>query len=195
LDMCFGEVVIDGSLSSARVNTTSLNIKKLNAGVQGERQNLLNSLMSAQQWDQLDDMGKLTVLTNMYSAVDTLGGNLPGDLGGLASVLSLMQGLQSGNELMVVQSSLQLGAMGLSAYSDYMADLAMQMADEMMASATVDAASSAAMDAAAEAALESAAASNTLGEAVPYVAAVIAVKNFADNPGLAANDKFFRSAA
>jgi hypothetical protein len=77
--MCFGEVVIDGSLSSAKVNTTSLNIKKLNAGVQGERQNLLNSLMFAQQWDQLDDMGKLTVLTNMYSAVDTLGGNRSGE--------------------------------------------------------------------------------------------------------------------
>jgi hypothetical protein len=205
--MCFGEVVIDGSLSSARVNTTSLNIKKLNAGVQGERQNLLNSLMSAQQWDQLDDMGKMAVLTRVYSAVDTLGGDLPGDLGGLASVFSLMQGLDSGNDLLVLQSGLQLGQMGLDAYSDYMTDLAMQMADDMMASSAVNAASSAEMNAAAEAALRSAAASNAAGQAVPYVSYALAIRNFADNPEqavltaagpyvvMAANDDFFRSVA
>ena len=144
--------------------------------------NLFNSLMATQQWAQLDDMGKLAVLVNVYSAVDTLGGELPGDLGGLASVLSLMQGLESGNDMLVLRSSLQLGQMGLDAYSDYMADLAMQMADDLMASATVDAASSAAMDAAAEAALESAAASNAAGQAVPYVSYVMALQNFEDHP-------------
>ncbi len=163
----------------------SLNQAQYSAQAQAQANasvNLFNSLMAAQQWDQLDDMGKLAVLANVYSAVDTLGGELPGDLGGLASVFSLMQGLDSGNDLLVLQSSLQLGQMGLDAYSDYMTDLAMQMADEMMASSAVDAASSAAMDAAAEAALESAAASNAAGSAVPYVSYVIALQNFEDHP-------------
>jgi PIN domain nuclease of toxin-antitoxin system len=163
----------------------SLNQTQYNAQTQAQANasvNLFNSLMAAQQWDQLNDMGKLAVLANVYSAVDTLGGELPGDLGGLASVLSLMQGLDSGNDLLVLRSGLQLGQMGLDAYSDYMADLAMQMADELMTSTAVDAASSAAMDAAAEAALESAAASNTAGQAVPYVSYVMALQNFEDHP-------------
>jgi hypothetical protein len=83
----------------------SLNQAQYNAQAQAQANasvNLFNSLMSAQQWDQLDDMGKLTVLTNMYSAVDTLGGNLPGDFSGAASWLNLAQGVESGNVAMTV---------------------------------------------------------------------------------------------
>jgi hypothetical protein len=158
----------------------SLNQAQYNAQAQAQANasvDLFNSLMATQQWAQLDDMGKLAVLANVYSAVDTLGGNLPGDVGGLASVLSLMQGLDSGNDMLALRSGLQLGAMGLSAYSDYMADVALQMANDMMASSAVDAASSAAMDAA--------------GSAVPYVSYVIAIQNFEQ----AANEEFFRNAA
>jgi predicted RNA-binding protein with TRAM domain len=190
-DLNIKATAIDANGNNVEVNQhinpqgDNLNQAQYNAQTQQQANasvNLFNSLMAAQQWDQLDDIGKLTVLVNVYSAVDTFGGDLPGDLGGLASVLSLMQGLESGNDMLVLSSSLQLGQLGLDAYSDYMTDLALQMADDLMASATVDAASSAAMDAAAEAALESAAASNAAGQAVPYVSYVMALQNFEDHP-------------
>ncbi|PIT78327.1 hypothetical protein B9Z41_07910 [Limnohabitans sp. JirII-31] len=143
---------------------------------------LFNGLMNLQQWDQLSDVGKLSALTGAYNAAHAVGAELAGDLGGFASVLGLMQGLDSGNGWMTLQSGLQVGQMGLNAYSSYMSDAAMQMMDDMMAQSTVDAASSAAFDAAAESALESAAASNAMSNAVPYVSIALALNNLEDNP-------------
>ncbi|WP_158269474.1 cadherin-like domain-containing protein [Limnohabitans sp. JirII-29] len=143
---------------------------------------LFNGLMNLQQWDQLSDVGKLSALTGAYNAAHAVGAELPGDLGGFASVLGLMQGLDSGNGWMTLQSGLQVGQMGLNAYSSYMSDAAIQMMDDMMAQSTVDAASSAAFDAAAESALESAAASNAMSNAVPYVSIALALNNLEDNP-------------
>nr|WP_310626077.1 hypothetical protein [Limnohabitans sp.] len=79
-----------------------------NAQAQAQASNLFNSVMAVNNWSHLSDVGKLSALVNLYNATDKLGeafgatgNNLPGDLGAAAGWLSLAQGIQSGDNLVI----------------------------------------------------------------------------------------------
>jgi hypothetical protein len=140
--------------------------EQYNVQAQAQASAMFNSLMAANNWSHLTDVGKLSALVNLYNATDKLGeafnatgDNLPGDLGAAAGYLQLAQGLQSGDNLVI--------ANGINVISDHALDNAMNEAIG----------------------------SSTAGEAVPYLSYALAMRNFADNPEQAANDEFFRSAA
>jgi hypothetical protein len=98
-----------------------------NAMVQAQAANMFNSLMAVNNWEHLSDLGKLSALVNLYNATDKLGeafgatgDNLPGDLGAAAGWLSLAQGIQSGDNLII--------ANGINVVSDGALDSAMNEA-------------------------------------------------------------------
>ncbi len=98
-----------------------------NAQVQQQAAHMFNSLMAVNNWDDLKDLGKLSALANLYNATDKLGeafnatgDNLPGDLGAAAGWLSLAQGLQSGDDLII--------ANGINVISDGALDSALNQA-------------------------------------------------------------------
>jgi hypothetical protein len=149
-----------------------------NTQTQAQASAMFNSLMAANNWDHLTDVGKLSALVNLYNATDKLGeafgatgDNLPGDLGAAAGYLQLAQGIQSGDNLVI--------ANGVNVVSDHALDNAMN----------------------------NALGSTAEGEAVPYLSYALAVRNFADNPeqamlnaagtcmGEAANDDDIREVA
>ncbi len=152
-------------------NGEALTEGQYNAQTQQQASAMFNSLMAANNWDHLSDVGKLSALVNLYNATDKLGesfgasgDNLPGDLGAAAGWFSLAQGIQSGDNLII--------ANGINIISDGALDSAMNQAFGNTAA----------------------------GEAVPYLSYALAIRNFADNPEQAmlieaANDEFFRSAA
>ena len=89
-------------------NGAALTEGQYNAQVQQQAANMFNSLMAVNNWDNLSDLGKFSALANLYNAADNLGeafsatgNNLPGDLGAAAGWLSLAQGLQSGDDLII----------------------------------------------------------------------------------------------
>jgi hypothetical protein len=95
-----------------------------NAATQQQAAAMFNSLMAAGHWDDLSDLGKFSTLVNLYNATDKLGeafgatgDNLPGDLGAAAGWLSLAQGLQSGDNLVI--------ANGINIISDHALDNAL----------------------------------------------------------------------
>lgn len=78
------------------------------AATQAQATALFNSLMATGQWDHLSGLGKLSALANLYNATDHLGqafdatgDNLPGDLGQAAGWLSIAQGLERGDALIL----------------------------------------------------------------------------------------------
>jgi hypothetical protein len=175
---------IDAKGNSVEVNQhistqgESLSQTQYNAQTQAQASAMFNSLMAVNQWDDMNDLGKLSALVNLYNATDKLGeafgatgNNLPGDLGAAAGYLQLAQGLQSGDSLIIVN--------GINVISDGAFDSAMNQAFGNTAA----------------------------GEAVPYLSYALAIRNFAENPeqavltmagtyaGEAANDGLFRSAA
>ena len=98
-----------------------------NAATQQQATNMFNSLMAANNWDQLTDVGKLSAFVNLYNATDKLGeafeatgDNLPGDLGVATGYLQLAQGIQSGDSLVI--------ANGLNVISDGVLDSAINEA-------------------------------------------------------------------
>jgi hypothetical protein len=164
--------------SHIQQNGEALTEGEYNAQTQKQASAMFNSLMAANNWDHLSDVGKLSALVNLYNATDKLGeafgasgNNLPGDLGAAAGWLSLAQGIQSGDDLII--------ANGINIISDGALDSAMNQAFGNTAA----------------------------GEAVPYLSYALAIRNFSDNPeqvmgtaggtyvGEAVNDEFFRSAA
>jgi hypothetical protein len=157
--------------SHIQQNGEALTEGEYNAQTQKQASAMFNSLMAANNWDHLSDVGKLSALVNLYNATDKLGeafgasgNNLPGDLGAAAGWLSLAQGIQSGDDLII--------ANGINIISDGALDSAMNQAFGNTAA----------------------------GEAVPYLSYALAIRNFSDNPEQAmfieaANDEFFRSAA
>ena len=89
-------------------NGAALTEGQYNAQVQQQAANMFNSLMAVNNWDNLSDLGKFSALANLYNAADNVGeafsatgNNLPGDLGAAAGWLSLAQGLQSGDDLII----------------------------------------------------------------------------------------------
>jgi hypothetical protein len=93
------------------------------AVVQAQASYMFNSLMAVNNWDHMNDLGKLSALVNLYNATDKLGeafgatgNNLPGDLGAAAGYLQLAQGLQSGDDLIITN--------GLNTVSDGAVDQA-----------------------------------------------------------------------
>ncbi len=127
--------------------------EQYNTQAQAQASAMFNSLMAANNWSHLTDVGKLSALVNLYNATDKLGeafnatgDNLPGDLGAAAGYLQLAQGLQSGDSLVI--------ANGINVISDGALDSAMNQAFGTTAA----------------------------GEAVPYLSYALAVRNFADNP-------------
>jgi hypothetical protein len=98
-----------------------------NAQVQQQATAMFNSLTAVNNWEHLSDLGKLSALVNLYNATDKLGeafgatgDNLPGDLGAAAGWLSLAQGIQSGDNLII--------ANGINVVSDGALDSAMNEA-------------------------------------------------------------------
>jgi hypothetical protein len=108
-------------------NGAALTEGQYNAQAQQQVANMFNSLMAVNNWDDLSGLGKLSALANLYNAVDKLGeafnatgNNLPGDLGAAAGWLSLAQGLESGDDLII--------ANGLNIISDGALDSALNQA-------------------------------------------------------------------
>ncbi|MFY7905977.1 MAG: cadherin-like domain-containing protein, partial [Burkholderiaceae bacterium] len=108
-------------------NGDALTEGQYNAQVQQQAAHMFNSLMAVNNWDDLKDLGKLSALANLYNATDKLGeafnatgDNLPGDLGAAAGWLSLAQGLQSGDDLII--------ANGINVISDGALDSALNQA-------------------------------------------------------------------
>ena len=139
--------------SHIQQNGEALTEGEYNAQTQKQASAMFNSLMAANNWDHLSDVGKLSALVNLYNATDKLGeafgasgNNLPGDLGAAAGWLSLAQGIQSGDDLII--------ANGINIISDGALDSAMNQAFGNTAA----------------------------GEAVPYLSYALAIRNFADNP-------------
>ena len=59
---------------------------------------LMNSIIGLQNWDSMGDLQRVAAIASMYNAVDKLaGGSLPGELGGVVSVLGLLNALDQGN--------------------------------------------------------------------------------------------------
>ncbi len=59
---------------------------------------LMNSIIGLQNWDGMGDLQRVAAVASMYNAVDKLaGGTLPGELGGVVSVLGLLNALDQGN--------------------------------------------------------------------------------------------------
>ena len=94
---------------------------------QAQASAMFNSLMAVNNWDHLSDLGKLSAMVNLYNVTDKLGGvfgatgnNLPGDLGAAAGYLQLLQGLQSGDDLVIANS--------INVLSDHALDSAMNQA-------------------------------------------------------------------
>jgi Cadherin-like domain/Bacterial Ig domain len=150
---------IDADGNTVDVNThigeqgQTLNEGQYNAQVQQQATAMFNSLMAVNNWDHLNDVGKLSALVNLYNATDKLGeafgatgDNLPGDLGAAAGYLQLAQGIQSGDNLVI--------ANGINVISDGALDSAMNQAFGTTAA----------------------------GEVVPYLSYALAIRNFADNP-------------
>jgi hypothetical protein len=158
-DLNLRATAIDANGNTVEVNNhiseqgQSLTEGQYNAQVQQQATAMFNSLMAANNWDNLTDVGKLSALVNLYNATDKLGeafgatgDNLPGDLGAAAGYLQLAQGIQSGDNLVI--------ANGINIVSDGALDGAMNQAFGNTAA----------------------------GEAVPYLSYALAVRNFADNP-------------
>ena len=176
-----GEIVHSSSgdlnLKATAIDASG-NTVEVNQHINEQGSALFNSLMAANNWDHLSDMGKLSALVNLYNATDKLGeafgatgDNLPGDLGAASGWLSLAQGLQSGDSLII--------ASGINVVSDRVLDNAMNEAFGNTAA----------------------------GESVPYLSYALAIRNFEDNParsigtlagmcfGEAANDDEIREVA
>ena len=101
--------------------------EQYNTQAQQQASAIFNSLMAANNWEHLSDMEKLSALVNLYNAIDKLGkafdakgDNLPGDLRAASGCLSLAQGLQSGDSLII--------ANGINVVSDRALDSAMSEA-------------------------------------------------------------------
>jgi len=108
-------------------NGAALTEGQYNAQAQQQAANMFNSLMAVNNWDDLSGVGKLSALANLYNAADNLGeafsatgNNLPGDLGAAAGWLSLAQGLESGDDLII--------ANGINIISDGALDSALNQA-------------------------------------------------------------------
>ncbi|WP_158236151.1 S-layer family protein [Limnohabitans sp. JirII-31] len=162
-DLNLKATAIDASGNTVEVNQhineqgSVLTQDQYNTQAQQQASALFNSLMAANNWDHLSDVGKLSALVNLYNATDKLGeafgatgNNLPGDLGAAAGWLSLAQGLQSGDSLII--------ANGINVVSDRALDNAMNEAFGNTAA----------------------------GESVPYLSYALAIRNFEDNPEVAA---------
>ncbi|PUE27740.1 hypothetical protein B9Z39_08290 [Limnohabitans sp. JirII-29] len=162
-DLSLKATAIDASGNTVEVNQhineqgSVLTQDQYNTQAQQQASALFNSLMAANNWDHLSDVGKLSALVNLYNATDKLGeafgatgNNLPGDLDAAAGWLSLAQGLQSGDSLII--------ANGINVVSDRALDNAMNEAFGNTAA----------------------------GESVPYLSYALAIRNFEDNPEVAA---------
>ena len=162
-DLHLKATTIDASGNTVEVNNhineqgSVLTQEQYNTQAQQQASALFNSLMAANNWDHLSDVGKLSALANLYNATDKLGeafgatgNNLPGDLGAASGWLSLAQGLQSGDSLII--------ANGINVVSDRALDNAMNEAFGNTAA----------------------------GESVPYLSYALAIRNFEDNPEVAA---------
>ena len=162
-DLNLKATAIDASGNTVEVNQhineqgSVLTQDQYNTQAQQQVSALFNSLMAANNWDHLSDVGKLSALVNLYNATDKLGeafgatgNNLPGDLGAASGWLSLAQGLQSGDSLII--------ANGINVVSDRALDNAMNEAFGNTAA----------------------------GESVPYLSYALAIRNFEDNPEVAA---------
>ncbi len=107
----------NGNTPSNTNSTTenTLTLQNAAAGV-----GVFNAISNAQNWDHLSDLGKLSALAGMHTSLTGVGTELPGDLSGVSSWLSLTQGIQSGNVSMTVA--------GLNSVSDQALDGALNSA-------------------------------------------------------------------
>ena len=71
---------------------------------------LMNSIIGLQSWDTMSDLQRTAALVSIYNTVDALsgGGALPGNLGTAASVLGLLNALESGDIGAALYSGLYL---------------------------------------------------------------------------------------
>lgn len=84
---------------------------------------LMNSIIGLQHWSDMGDLQRLAAVTSMYNVVNKLaGGTLPGDFGGAASVLGLLNALDQGN----IGGAIVSGISTVNFFSDDMASKAIE---------------------------------------------------------------------